>query len=68
MVSYYHWLLADLIIRGQHWRIPMAFVLNAPLTEDTFRANPYARYMTDGRASRMQHPISVSNIWPIHEI
>jgi putative transposase len=22
--------------------------LNAPLTKDTFRANPYARYMTDG--------------------
>jgi putative transposase len=51
MVSYYHWLRTQTF---DHPAVTLAHskgfsgFLNAPLTKDTFRANPYARYMTDG--------------------
>lgn len=51
MVSYYHWLQAQSF---DHPAVALAQskgfsgFLNAPLTQSTFRANPYASYMTDG--------------------
>lgn len=51
MVSYYHWLQAQ---KFTHPAVTLAQsttfsdFLNAPLTAATFRANPYASYMTDG--------------------
>lgn len=51
MVSYYHWLQTQTF---DHPAVALAQskgfsgFLNAPLTRTTFRANPYASYMTDG--------------------
>lgn len=51
LVSYYHWLRAQTF---NHPAVALAQsttfdgFLNAPLTETTFKANPYASYMTDG--------------------
>ena len=50
MVSYYHWLQTQTF---DHPAVALAQAkgfsgfLNAPLTRATFRANPYASYMTD---------------------
>lgn len=51
MVSYYHWLKTQTF---DHPAVTLAKAkgfsgfLNAPLTQATFRKNPYASYMTDG--------------------
>lgn len=51
MVSYYHWLKTQTF---DHPAVVLAKskgfsgFLNAPLTQSTFRASPYAQYMTDG--------------------
>ncbi len=51
MVSYYHWLRAQSF---DHPAVTLAQTngfsrfLNDPLTQSTFRQNPYASYMTDG--------------------
>lgn len=51
MVSYYHWLKTQSF---DHPAVALAQAkgfsgfLNAPLTQTTFRTNPYASYMTDG--------------------
>lgn len=51
MVSYYHWLQTQTF---DHPAVGLAktkgfsVFLNAPLTQATFRANPYASYLTDG--------------------
>lgn len=51
MVSYYHWLKSQ---DFEHPAVALAKskgfsgFLNAPLTQSTFRKNPYASYMVDG--------------------
>lgn len=55
MVSYYHWLQTQTF---NHPAVALAksngfsAFLNAPLTQRTFRANPYASYLTDGAGMR----------------
>lgn len=55
MVSYYHWLKTQ---DFDHPAVTLAKAkgfsgfLNDPLTRDTFRQTPYARYMTDGAGTQ----------------